>query len=196
MTTSPKWRVALASAASAAVLVATPLTGAPAAHAQPPTQCATYPPVARLTLSDTVMSPGSRLTFRGTCFRPRETVVAEIHSRGVVLGRYRADSQGVVRGRVTIPRRTDRGTHVFELEGRRSHLRLTAVIRVINRGRDGRGWHHDGRGRPGNRMGLAGSAQSLAKTGDEKALGLGGAAAGMIAVGGGTLLVMRRRRNS
>ncbi|MET8631792.1 LPXTG cell wall anchor domain-containing protein [Streptomyces sp. NPDC004680] len=136
------------------------------------------------------------MSFRGTCFLPRETVVAEVHSRGVVLGRYRADSQGVVRGRVTIPRHIDRGTHIFELEGRRSHLRLTGIIRVTNRGRDGHGWHDDGRGGHGNRMGPAGSAQSLAKTGGEKALGLGGAAAGMIAVGGGTLLVMRRRRNS
>ncbi|MEU7962533.1 LPXTG cell wall anchor domain-containing protein [Streptomyces sp. NPDC049097] len=194
MTTSPKWRVALASAASAAVLVATPLTGAPAAHAQP------YPPTGpTLSLSSYTVRPGQAVTFTARGFARRQFVTAELLSRTIVLGHYRADRFGTLRGRVFVPRITS-GMHVFRLTGLRPYRHAAVSLRVmppIGRPGDGRhGWHDDGRGGHGNRMGPAGSAQSLAKTGGEKALGLGGAAAGMIAVGGGTLLVMRRRRNS
>ncbi|MFC9093550.1 MULTISPECIES: LPXTG cell wall anchor domain-containing protein [unclassified Streptomyces] len=195
MTTSPKWRVALASAASAAVLVATPLTGAPAAHAQPP-----YPPTGpTLSLSSYTVRSGQTVSFTARGFTRRQLVTVELLSRTIVLGRYRADRFGAVQGRVRVPRIAS-GMHVFRLTALRPYRHVAVNLRVmppLGRPGGGRhGWHDDGRGGPGNRMGLAGSAQSLAKTGDEKALGLGGAAAGMIAAGGGTLLVMRRRRNS
>ncbi|MFI9650721.1 hypothetical protein ACIHAA_31205 [Streptomyces sp. NPDC052040] len=133
MKASPRWRVALASAASAALLVAAPLVEAPAAHAQPSTPCPTYPPVARLTLSRVLVPAGGSLTFSGTCFAPHETVVVQLRPRGAVLDTVRADRLGVARGRVTIPWRTDRGNHLVELRGLRSHRTLTALIRVIGR---------------------------------------------------------------
>ena len=138
--TSPRWRVALVSAASAAVLVAAPLMGAQTAHAQPPSPtCHVYPPVPpQLALSRTVVPAGGTLTFRGNCFAPFEQVVAELHSYGVVLGRFRADARGVARGTVTIPRKTKQGYHTFELEGRRSGLELSARIKVL-RWRQGHG---------------------------------------------------------
>lgn len=200
MTTSPKWRIALASAASAAVLVTAPLVGMQAAYAQqnPPPY---PPPQSCLTLSATTVHAGDRLRFRSTCFAARQLVTAKLHSREVVLGRFRANSQGVVAGRVTIPWRTKPGRHTFELESRHPKLKYSTRIRVLDDD------HRAGRSEPGGRGGLGTNATSggpghwdsrpqLAATGSEKALALGGTAAGLIAAGGGTLMAVRRRRSS
>jgi hypothetical protein len=200
MMTSPRWRGALASAASAAVLIAAPLVGASTAHAQP--TCNAYPPVApELTVARTVASAGESSTCEANCFARREPVVLERHSRGVVLGRYRADRQGVIRGRATFPRRTEPGNHILDLEGRWSHLTLTTTITVTRPAHDGHVGHDGGRGHSSSHHGSSASMSdehlpSLARTGSEQALALGGVAAGLIAVGGGTMLAVRRRRNS
>ncbi|MGW1497770.1 hypothetical protein ACWCQW_04125 [Streptomyces mirabilis] len=197
MTTSPRWRVALASAASAAVIVAAPLVGAQTAHAQPPSPtCFAYPPVPPLlTLSGTVMSAGDSVTFSANCFTPFERVVAEVHSREVVLGRFRADAEGGVTGKVTIPRKTKLGYHTFELEGRKSRLKLTVRIKVLratyvqgHRGPGQSDWS-DGRGNSPH-------SSALAATGSEQALAVSGIAAGLVVAGGGTMLAVRRRRSS
>ncbi|MET8433325.1 hypothetical protein ABZV61_11060 [Streptomyces sp900116325] len=201
MTTSPKWRVALASAASAAVLVAAPLVGMQAAYAQQ-NQPPYPPPPSCLTLSTTTVHAGDRVRFRSTCFAARQLVTAELHSHEVVLGRFRANSQGVVSGRVTIPWRTEPGRHTFELEGRHPNRKYSTRIRVRDDDR------RPGRSEPGGRAGLGTNAtsggpghrdshQQLAATGSEKkALTLGGTAAGLVAAGGGTLMAVRRRRSS
>ena len=216
MTTSLRWRVALASAASAAVLVAAPPVEAQTAPAQlsSPT-CHAYPPVPpQLTLSRTVVPAGGTLTFRGNCFTPFERVVAELHSHEVVLGRFTANAQGIVRGRVTIPRKTKPGYHTLELEGRKSRLELSARIKVL-RAKHERGyggpeqssWSHgsngsdhlDGQGGPGlhdDGRGNSHHPSALVATGSERALAPGGIAAGLFAAGGGTLLAVRRRRSS
>jgi hypothetical protein len=182
MTTSPRWRVALASAASAAVLVAAPLVGAQTAHAQYP------PPPPSLTLSRTTLPAGGALTFVGTGFAARQLVTASLFSKEVVLGKYRATRTGVVTGKVTIPRRTVLGGHTFKLTARHPNLTLSAGINV--QGRLGRpGSEPGGSGNPHHRPGLA-------ETGNEKALALGGTAAGLVAAGGGTMLAVRRRRSS
>lgn len=217
MTTSPRWRIALASAASAAVLVAAPLVGAQTAHAQPPSStCYAYPPVPpQLTLSRTVVPAGGTLTFRGNCFAPFERVVAELHSHEVVLGSFRANAQGVVTGKVTIPRKTEPGYHTFELEGRESRLELFARIKVLGakdeQGHSGplrSGWplgsngsdRLDGQGGPGphdsDGQGNSHHPSALAVTGSEQALAVSGIAAGLVAAGGGTMLAVRRRRSS
>ncbi|MFF1740690.1 hypothetical protein [Streptomyces mirabilis] len=164
------------------MLVTAPLVGAQTAHAQYP------PPPPSLTLSRTTLPAGGTLTFRGTGFAARQLVTAELFSKEVVLGKYRADRKGVVRGKVTIPRRTAQGRHVFKLIARHPSLTLSARIRVHGRiGRSGsepivwRNPHH----RP-----------NLAETGSEEALALGGTAAGLVAAGGGTMLAVRRRRSS
>src|SRR4051812_39899899 len=116
MTTSPRWRTALASAASAATLVAAPLMGASTAHAAP---CPAYPPTTpHVTVNPTVVPAGGTLGFVGTCFFPNQVVVAELHSNEVILGTFRADANGTVVGSVRIPKRTEPGEHVFELEGK------------------------------------------------------------------------------
>ncbi|MFD7004024.1 hypothetical protein ACFWA5_49345 [Streptomyces mirabilis] len=182
MTTSPRWRVALASAGSAAVLVAAPLVGAQTAHAQYP------PPPPRLTLSRTTLPAGGALTFVGTGFGARQLVTASLFSNEVVLGRYRATRTGVVTGKVTIPRHVVLGSHTFKLTARHPDLTLSAGISVQGR-----------LGRPGSEPGGSSNHHhrpDLAETGNEKALALGGTAAGLIAAGGGTMLAVRRRRSS
>ncbi|MGW9024075.1 hypothetical protein ACWGQ5_07570 [Streptomyces sp. NPDC055722] len=143
---------------------------------------------------------GEGFTFEANRFARREPAVLELHSRGVILGRYKADRQGVVRGRATIPRRTEPGHHIRELEGRRSHLTLTTTITVTRPGNDG----HVAHGRRGHSSSHHGSSASrsdqhrpsLARTASEKARALSGAAAALVAMGGGTTLAVRRRRNS
>jgi hypothetical protein len=182
MTTSPGWRAVLASAASAAMLVAAPLVGAQTAHAQYP------PPPPNLTLSRTTVPAGGALTFVGTGFAARQQVTASLFSNEVVLGRYRATRTGVVTGKVTIPRRTVLGSHTFKLTARHPDLTLSVVISVpVRLGLPGS--EHAGSQHPHHRA-------NLAETGSEKALALGGTAAGLVAAGGGTMLAVRRRRSS
>ncbi|WP_327249807.1 hypothetical protein [Streptomyces sp. NBC_01320] len=204
------------------MLVAAPMVGAQTAHAQPPSpSCFAYPPVPpQLTLSRTVVPAGGTVTFSGNCFAPFELVVAELHSHGVVLGKFRANAKGVVTGRVTIPRRTKPEYHTFELEGRKTGLELTARIKVLrakhrhshhehgHRGPEQSHWYHgsngsdrfDGQGGSGphdsDGQGRSDHRSALAATGSEQALAVCGIAAGLVAAGGGTMLTVRRRRSS
>ncbi|MER5379896.1 hypothetical protein ABT040_06370 [Streptomyces sp. NPDC002688] len=197
------------------MFVAAPLVGAQAAHAQPPSPtCQAYPPVPpQLTLSRTVVPAGDTLTFRGSCFAPFERVVAELHSHEVVLGRFRANAQGVVRGKVTIPRKTEPGYHTFELEGRTSRLELSARIKVLRakheQGHSGHyGWSDGsngshsagGQGAPGPHdsggWGNSHHHSALAATGSDQAVAVGGIAAGLVAAGGAAIRAVRRRRTS
>ncbi|MFE8949168.1 LPXTG cell wall anchor domain-containing protein [Streptomyces sp. NPDC007856] len=168
----------------------------------------------------------------GTCLCPDQVVIAELHSREIVLGRFRADDNGTVKGKVRIPKRTEPGKHVFELECKDPELEAFTEFTVTRK--DG---HHDGdhdgdhkgdhrgdhdndhkgdhrgdhdndhkgdhRGdHDGDRKGDKEHGghdrdhPSLAKTGNEKALTLGGTAAGLLAAGSGAMMAVRRRRNS
>jgi LPXTG-motif cell wall-anchored protein len=217
MTSSPRWRVALASAASAAMLVAAPLVGAQTAHAQP------YPPPPpTLTLSVTTVRIGDHISFTATGFGNGQAVTALLDRR--IVGRFTADPGGTVEGTLTVPR-VHRGWHDFRLAARQPNRSLSTRIMVEpllglpspspsptgphapghhdghgrQTGFDRPGGSDDGRGGPGalnSGSGQTGHRRSLAQTGDETALAYGGAAAGLIAAGGGTLLIMRRRRSS
>ncbi|MFF0001041.1 hypothetical protein [Streptomyces avermitilis] len=152
--------------------------------------------------------------------------MAELHSHEVVLGSFRANAQGVVTGKVTIPRKTKPGYHTFELEGRESRLELFARIKVLGAkdeqghsgplrsgwplgsngsdrldGQGGPGPHDsDGQGGPGphdsDGQGNSHHPSALAVTGSEQALAVSGIAAWLVAAGGGTMLAVRRRRSS
>ncbi|MFJ5530146.1 hypothetical protein [Streptomyces sp. NPDC093261] len=190
MTSSPRWRYALASAASAAVLVAAPLMGAQTAYAQYP------PPPPTLTLDKTTVRVGETVTHHATGFAPRQIVTVLLESREIVLGRFQAHDDGTVDGTVTIPSRVRPGLHVFRLTARNPHRSASTRIRVLPAlGRPGDDHPGGGHGRhaawerPEHRAGLA-------ATGSEKALAVGGTAAGLIAAGGGTMLAVRRRRSS
>ncbi|MFE4776022.1 hypothetical protein [Streptomyces sp. NPDC056713] len=140
--------------------------------------------------------------------------MAKLHSHEVVLGRFTANTQGVVTGKVTIPRKTKPGYHTLELEGRKSRLELSARIKVL-RAKHERGYggpeqssgspgsngsgHLDELGGPGQHDDGRGNSHrpsALVATGSERALAPGSIAAGLFAAGGGTLLAVRRRRSS
>ncbi|MFF1899667.1 hypothetical protein [Streptomyces sp. NPDC058206] len=193
MTTSPKWRVALASAASAAVLVAAPLVGTQVAYAQP------YPPpTGPLTLSATAVNPGDGVSFTGTGFASQQSVTALLLSTPIVLGHFQADGSGTAQGTVTVPTSIRAGSHVFRLTARNPNRTLSVRIRVL--GHDGHGQHdgHNGHGRHDghNGPGRSDHRPGLAATGSEKALAVSGMAAGLIATGGATMLAVRRRLSS
>jgi hypothetical protein len=199
MTASPRWRVALASAASAAALVAGPLVGAQTAHAQTQAshqvsqvttlQKAPYPPrPGTLTLSATTVRAGGSVSFTATGFRPWQRVTVVLQSFPVVLGHFRADGDGTVTGTVTIPRSTRPGSHLFRvigLPGRSlaAHIRVLPARTVAGSGTDD--------GKPGGTASRAG----LAEPDGTKTLALGGTAAGLVTAGGGALLAVRRRRS-
>lgn len=210
MTTSPRWRVGLASAASAAVLSAAPLVGAQTSHAQP------YPPSTGLTLSTTSVPAGGELSFRGTGFADEQLVTASLLSREIILGRFRADSQGVVTGTVTIPRSVEPGDHTFKLRAWNPDRKLSARITVLPSGEQPEpsgkpyepgehDWpghheghhedHHEGHHEE-HHEGHYGGRPAIADMGGDKALAPSVAAAGLFAVGAGTMLVLRRRRSS
>ena len=234
-TTSSRWRVALASAASAAVLVVAPLAAAQTVHAQP------YPPASTLTLSSTTVTAGGLLTFSTSpVFAAGALVTALLESNPVVLGRFRADANGSVSGTVTIPRRTITGYHVFRLTSDHPDPSIGATIWVEGGVSPtpsptpththkptpsptpththkptppGSPGHPGG---PDDRTGALGSVgrsqddgrdasvdpatqprhASLAETGSAKALTVGGTTAALLVMGSGTMLAVRRRRNS
>ncbi|WP_433450432.1 LPXTG cell wall anchor domain-containing protein [Streptomyces sp. CA-142005] len=234
MTAPPRWRVALASAASAALLVAAPLAAAQTAHAQP------YPPGAAETLSvsATTVTAGDSLTFSSRAFDPGTGVTAMLESTPVVLGHFEADDDGLVSGSVTIPTSTVTGFHVFRLTSDDPDPSVGVTIYVQGgvgsppptsppptsppphkppHHHPGKPGHHDGhKGHHGGHHGnnadngqwrdddRTNSADQmhrpqhagLAETGSEKAMTVGGAAAALLVAGSGTLLAVRRRRNS
>jgi hypothetical protein len=198
MTTSPRWRVALASAASAAALVAGPLVGAQIAHAQdPPTYPTTHHPMApyppqpgELTLSATTVRAGGTVSFTATGFAARQRVTALLESHPIVLGRFQADDDGTAEGTVTIPRRVRPGWHTFKVTARGSGRCLSTRIKVLPA--HGKPGHNGSHGTPGHDD----HRGNLANTGSERALASSEIAAGLIAAGGGTMLTVRRRRRS
>jgi hypothetical protein len=222
MTASRRWRAALASAVSAAVLVGAPLIGAQAASAQP------YPPPSPpLSVSTTTVAAGEQLSFSTVSgvFASRANVTALLESTPVVLGHFRARSDGSVAGTVTIPARTVTGWHVFRLTSRHPHQSVGVSIYVQGRmapspkpphhpghpGQHHESGHggHNGPGdtrnashelaaaaEPGHDPQANQNAEKLAATGGDKALVIGGTATALLVAGGGTMLAVRRRRSS
>ncbi len=224
MTASRRWRAALASAASTALLIAVPLIGAQAASAQP------YPPpTPPLSVSTTTVTAGEELSFSTIpgVFEPGADVTALLQSRPVVLGHFRARADGSVAGTVTIPANTTSGWHVFRLTSKHPHQSVGVSIYVQGSmtptptpkpphhpGKPGHpdeagygGHHGDGGGRndahelpaavqPSNAPGSDQNGKGLAATGSEQALLVGGTATALLMAGGGTVLAVRRRRSS
>ncbi|MDX2678764.1 LPXTG cell wall anchor domain-containing protein [Streptomyces sp. NY05-11A] len=224
MTASRRWRAALASAASTAILIGGPLIGAQAASAQP------YPPPPPpLSVSATTVAAGEQLTFSTVSgvFAPGALVTALLESTPVVLGHFRAQPDGSVAGTVTIPVNTITGWHVFRLTSHHPHPSVGVSIYVLGRvtptpthkppHHPGNPVHHDEPG-PGGHNGHGGNrdaslelaaaveptnqpqpdqnTKSLAATGSHEALVIGGTAAALLVAGGGTMLAVRRRRSS
>ncbi|MFF4724678.1 hypothetical protein ACFY3M_04985 [Streptomyces mirabilis] len=175
------------------MLVAAPLVGAQAAHAQP------YPPpTGPLTLSATTVNPGDGVSFTGTGFASQQNVTAQLLSTPITLGQFQADGSGTVQGTVTIPMSIRAGAHVFKLTARHPSRTLSVRIRVLDGvgGHNGHGGHGGGRHDGHNGPGRSDHRPGLAETGSEKALAVSGIAAGLVVAGGGTMLAVRRRRSS
>jgi LPXTG-motif cell wall-anchored protein len=167
MTASSKCRAAFATAAATAVLAAVPVIGAQPAHSQP------YPPdPPTLTLTATTVVAGDDLGFTGTGFIPGEGVDAYLYSKPFKLGRFTADSNGTVKGTVTVPEWKDPGWHVFRLKGEKSKRALRAVIKVLP------------------------NKPHLADTGENRSFTLLGGTAALLALGGGTMVTVRRRKHT
>ncbi|WP_327686478.1 LPXTG cell wall anchor domain-containing protein [Streptomyces sp. NBC_00467] len=224
MTTSRRWRAALASAASTAILITAPLIGAQAASAQP------YPPsTPPLSVSTTTVTAGQELSFSTIpgVFEPGSEVTALLESKPVVLGHFRARADGSAAGTVTIPADTTTGWHVFRLTSKHPHQSVGVSIYVLGSmtptptpkppHHPGKPGHHDqpghgeGHGHDGGRNDsheLPAAVESshsppsdqngkgLAATGSEQALVFGGTATALLMAGGGTMLAVRRRRSS
>ncbi|MFI6806237.1 LPXTG cell wall anchor domain-containing protein [Streptomyces luteogriseus] len=157
----------MATTAASAVLAAAPLIGAQPAHSQP------YPPdPPTLTLTATTVAAGDDLGFTGTGFIPTEGVSAFLFSKPVKLGRFTADANGTVKGTVTIPKWTHPGKHYFRLKGVKSNRSLGAKIIV----------------RP--------HKPHLADTGEDRSLVMMGGTAALLALGTGTMMVVRRRKHN
>ncbi|MGW5851207.1 hypothetical protein ACWFQ8_25225 [Streptomyces sp. NPDC055254] len=201
MTNSLRWRVCLTSAASAVALVAAPLVGAQTAHAQYPPQ----PPC--LNLGASTVPAGGTVDFRATGFTPRQLVTALLASDPIILGRYRADADGTAFATATIPKSVRAGWHTFKVTAHNPDRTCSARIKVraaVGRpdhdGHDGHEHDGDSGQGPGGDDGRNGHNEpgrpDLADTGSEKALAASGIAAGLIALGGGTMLTVRRRRSA
>lgn len=124
--------------------------------------------------TDSTPAPGQKVvkTYKG--FQPFEKVTLTMHSTPVELGVFTADANGVVTVEFTVPAGADAGTHTLVLSGDlgtyfQEALTVAAGTSVTTAGANG-----------------------LAYTGTDVAvpLALGG---GLLALGGGALLVSRRR---
>jgi len=220
MTASRRWRAALVSAASTAILIGAPLIGAQAASAQPHP-----PPPPPLSVSTTTVTAGDSLDFSTVSgvFAPGSRVTALLESTPVVLGHFRAGADGSVSGTVTIPVNTITGWHVFRLTSRHPDPSVGVSIYVqgtVKPTPTPKPPHHPGKpghhGTPGHggTVGRSDShelaaavdpvsypdvhqnAEKLAATGSDKALVIGGTATALLMAGGGTMLAVRRRRSS
>ncbi|WP_187645506.1 LAETG motif-containing sortase-dependent surface protein [Streptomyces sp. TRM49041] len=156
--------------AAAAVIVAGPLVAAETAHAE-------YPPNAPSLSIDTTGIAGDPLLFTATGFAAKQQVVAELISKPPVLGTFFAGSKGTVSGTVTIPETSKPGPHAFRVTARDPDLVLSAVINVLPR--------HQ-KLPPDGQLPETGSGQ--------RTFVMFGTAVGLLAVGGGAVLVVRRRR--
>ncbi|MFI7013085.1 LAETG motif-containing sortase-dependent surface protein [Streptomyces sp. NPDC050164] len=97
---------------------------------------------------------------------------ALLFSKPVKLGHFTADANGTVEGTVTIPKWTDPGKHIFLLKGEKSKLKLSAKITVNSH------------------------KPHLADTGEDQTPVLLGGAAGLLALGAGTVMAVRRRKQN
>ncbi len=107
-----------------------------------------------------------------TGFKPHEVVTVTLHSAPVKVGTFTADASGTVRVEFTVPAGTPAGTHTLVYEGSLgTYFQESLTVAVA-----------------------AGSGDNLAYTGASVAMPLG-LGAGALALGGG-LVLMTRRRNA
>ena len=134
-----------------------------------------YPPNAtNLTVSDSTVVPGQKITVTGTGFAPGATVVITFESTPVTLATVAADSGGTFSAVVTIPTNATPGIHTIKATGAGADggtLVLSAQVTVSGT-----------------------SGGTLARTGSDNILPLLLVAAGLVLVGGVLIFSVRRRQ--
>ena len=159
--------LAIAAAASAATLT----LAAPAAA---------YPPGnnSNASLSDTSTSGGETVTGSDSGNDAGEQVNGYVHSARVFVGSTTANASGVATLTFTIPKSLASGTHTFQLVGQSSGHVGSVTFTVTKSGSSS----------------PASNGSGLPFTGGNDIWQMTAAGAGLILVGGGVLMVVRRRR--
>ncbi|WP_423917320.1 glycoside hydrolase family 3 N-terminal domain-containing protein [Frigoribacterium sp. 2-23] len=147
--------------------------------------------------------PGDQVSITATGFEAGEALLGTVFSEPQSIGGTDATAAGVGVLRFTVPADLEPGLHVVELEGSGQIARATLTVLAADPGDPGAGGGPDtpgagapGAGAPGAGTGGAGTTPvrsgPLAWTGDDRWIGIGGAALLMIALG--AYLTVRRRR--
>jgi hypothetical protein len=116
-------------------------------------------------------APGTQITKILKGFKPGEKVTVVLHSTPTVLGTFTADANGVVTATFTVPAGTPVGSHTLVFEGNQgSYFQEAFTVTAVT----------------------TASSSGLAYTGADVAVPLA-LGAGLLALGGGALVVSRRR---
>lgn len=178
--------------AAATIGLSAALTGTAVGLAGPASAaCQGGYPAAQCTISvnDSRVVVGQRVTFRATGYAANEMVTVTMTRGGtvVVIGQFRANAQGVVRGSFRVPRVTP-GRYALKATGNTSGLAQSVALTVVRKDTDVRkdtvAGTHANSADPG----------SLAFTGTDAAKTAG--AGGVLLLGGGALIVAARRRKN
>jgi hypothetical protein len=89
-------------------------------------------PAATLRLDVTSAAQGGEVVATGEGFQPGEQVLFTLYSSPAKLGSFTARSNGQVIGRVTIPERTQLGTHTIQALGYLDCRTENAVVEVVS----------------------------------------------------------------
>jgi LPXTG-motif cell wall-anchored protein len=159
--------VGLASVASAALigLAAAPAMAYPVGHSH------------SLSLTSSVVARGGQDHGRGSGFQSHERVNVYIHSNLVFVGSTIADSNGVAELTFTVPASLPAGHHTVEFVGESSGQVDSAPLTIT-----------------GSSVAPASSGSTLPFTGGSDVWQLTAIGAGLVLVGGGVVVGVRRRR--
>lgn len=138
----------------------------------PPSQCT-------VALSASTVTPGGTLSFSASGYTPGETAQGTVFSTPIVVGKWTANSSGVVSGSFTVPTSLSPGTHTFQLAGLTSGVIKSAQFTVV----------------AGSSSSSTSGKSSLPFTG-ANVMPLVGAGAALVLGGGAAVAVARRRKNT
>ncbi|MHB8449153.1 MAG: hypothetical protein ACYDAQ_01585 [Mycobacteriales bacterium] len=168
----------MATTVATALLGAVLLTGTALAASPSPGPTSSYPPAQcsspTVFVSSTAVTPGETITISGCGYTPGQTVTITLHSAPIILASVVVGTNGRFSTQVTIPLNTSYGNHYLEASGTTGQ---TASIAVVVK--------------PAPAVSHPSSSSGLPFTGADIA---GLVLAGLVLVGGGSLLVVSARR--
>lgn len=136
-----------------------------------------YPPAScTLTISDSQVVVGQKVSYRGTGYSPKETATATVHSTPVVVDTTKVSPAGVAKGSFKVPQ-VSLGQHTLTVVGATSGVEKSVTFTVV--------------AAPAASAVPSGNG-SLAFTGSDtfKAAGTGG----LLLIGGAAMLMASKRR--